>query len=53
MTHSGLQFGGRPMKFGRQEQAGTFPSTLQCEWGPQGDGIQGFCCSTAVSVYSI
>lgn len=40
--HSGLQFGGRPIKFCTQEQAGVFPITLHKELGPQGDGTQGF-----------
>lgn len=41
-THSGRQFGGRPIKFGKQEHAGCVPITLHCELGPQGEGIHGF-----------
>lgn len=39
--HSGRQFGGLPTKSGRQEQTGVSLKTLHCEFGPQGDGIQG------------
>lgn len=39
--HSGRQFGGRPIKFGRQEHAGWVSITLHCELGPQGEGMQG------------
>lgn len=41
ITHSGLQFGGVPMKSGEQEQL-AFPATLWHRlFGPQGDGEQG------------
>lgn len=41
IVHSGLQFGGRPMKFGKHEQAGELPTTRHWEFGPQGEGTQG------------
>lgn len=41
-THSGLQFGGRPIKFNRQEHAGWEPITLHWELDPQGLGEHGF-----------
>lgn len=39
-THSGLQLGGAPMWSGRQEQAGTPPTSWHSELGPHGDGTQ-------------
>lgn len=36
--HSGRQFGGLPMKFGKHEHDGESPDTLHSEFGPQGDG---------------
>lgn len=41
-AHSGRQLGGDPMKFTRQEQDGCSPIGLHSEFGPQGDGTQGF-----------
>lgn len=41
VIHSGLQFGGDPINWGRQEHDGDSPCTLHCEFGPQGDGTQG------------
>lgn len=40
--HSGLQFGGEPIKSIRQEQDGLSLTTLHSAFGPQGDGWQGF-----------
>lgn len=40
-THSGRQFGGRPIKSGKQEQEGEPFIILQAEYGPQGDGSHG------------
>jgi hypothetical protein len=41
-VHSGRQFGGVPIYFGRQEHAGTeFPRLRHSEYGPQGEGTQG------------
>lgn len=45
MLHSGLQFGGLPRYSGRQEQLGIPPISLHCEFGPHGEGTQGFCIS--------
>lgn len=30
------------MNSGKQEHDGDSPDTLHCEFGPQGDGMQGF-----------
>ena len=48
-VHSGRQFGARPTKFGRQEHAGCVPTTLHCELGPQGEGLQGFPTGAGVA----
>lgn len=40
--HSGRQFGARPIYPGKQEHAGVSPTILHCEFGPHGEGIQGF-----------
>jgi len=55
VMHSGLQFGGDPINWGRQEHAGDSPWTLHWEFGPQGDGIQGFStyCGTSAAIISI
>lgn len=38
------------MNSGKHEQEGDSPDTLHCEFGPQGDGSQGFVgTTTAVS----
>lgn len=37
-THSGLQFGGDPIKSGRHEQDGDSPTARHSAFGPQGDG---------------
>jgi len=42
--HSGLQFGGEPIKSGKQEHEGDCPLTWHCELGPHGEGTHG--CST-------
>lgn len=42
LIHSGLQFGGDPTNVGKQEHDGESPITLHCEFGPQGEGWQGF-----------
>lgn len=42
LTHSGLQLGGVPINSGKQEQDGLSPATWHWEFGPQGDGWQGF-----------
>lgn len=42
LIHSGLQFGGEPINSDKQEQDGESPWTLHWEFGPQGDGTQGF-----------
>lgn len=49
LTHSGLQFGGEPIKSGKQEHDGDWPWTLHCEFGPQGDGTQGFPTGCGIS----
>lgn len=40
-THSYLQLGGEPMKFGKQEHDGYPLVSLHCALIPQGDGLQG------------
>lgn len=42
MVHSGRQFGGAPMKPDWQLHAGVSPEFTQIEFGPHGDGWQGF-----------
>lgn len=42
IEHSGLQFGGLPINVGKQEQEGDPPISLHSEFGPHGDGTQGF-----------
>lgn len=42
LTHSGRQFGGDPIYSGKHEHDGDVPCTWHCEYGPQGEGIQGF-----------
>lgn len=49
LIHSGLQFGGDPIKVGKHEQDGDSPITLHCAFGPQGDGWQGFIGTTGSS----
>jgi len=49
LTHSGLQFGGEPINSGKQEHDGDSPCTLHWEFGPQGDGIQGFPTGWGIS----
>lgn len=44
LTHSGLQFGGVPMYWAKQEHAGESPDTLHSELAPQGDGLHGLTC---------
>jgi len=41
-----LQFGGDPIKPGKQEQDGDCPFTWHCELGPHGDGTHG--CSMGI-----
>lgn len=44
VTHSGLQLGGLPRYDGRQEHFDVpIDVTSHREFGPQGDGTQGFC----------
>lgn len=40
--HSGLQLGGLPINPFRQEQDGEPPISRHCEFGPHGEGAQGF-----------
>lgn len=49
LIHSGLQFGGDPTNSGRQEQDGCPFISLHWEFGPHGDGLQGFFTSTGSS----
>jgi len=37
-----LQFGGEPIKSGKQEHEGDCPLTWHWELGPQGEGTHGF-----------
>lgn len=41
IKHSGLQFGGEPMKFDKQEHDGTPLLFLHWAFRPHGDGTQG------------
>jgi len=53
VIHSGLQFGGDPIKLGRHEHDGDSPWTLHWELGPQGDGMQGlptYCGKSAATL---
>jgi len=45
ITHSGLQFGGLPVYWGRQLHDGTPWLSWHCEYGPQGVGIHGLIYS--------
>lgn len=47
-THSGRQFGGDPMNSFKHEHDGVSPTTLHCEFGPQGDGRHGSRFSTSL-----
>lgn len=42
IVHSGLQFGGLPVYPNKHEQEGAPPISLHSEFGPQGEGTQGF-----------
>jgi hypothetical protein len=53
MVHSGRQFGERPTKLGKQEQAPVLPITRHCELGPQGDGTHGFIFTVGTSATSV
>lgn len=46
MTHSGLQFGGKPNIPMRQEHTGLESISRQSAFGPQGDGMHGFLRSS-------
>lgn len=41
IVHSGLQFGGLPSKFGKQEHDGLLRRFWHCELGPHGEGTHG------------
>lgn len=41
-THSGRQFGGEPIKSGKQEQTACPLVSLHWLLGPHGEGIHGF-----------
>lgn len=53
IVHSGLQFGGLPIYSAKQEHDGEPPMSRHCEFGPQGDGRQGFRFSTLGNVGSV
>lgn len=53
LTHSGLQLGGEPMNPSRQEHEGESPDCLHSEFGPQGDGWQGFTTRISFSVNNV
>jgi len=42
ITHSGLQFGGVPIYWAKQEHDGYPPWSWHIEYGPQGFGMHGF-----------
>ena len=50
IVHSGLQLGGLPKKLGKHEHEGESPTFRHCEFGPQGDGTQGFITGGDVGV---
>lgn len=45
IVHSGLQFGGLPMKLLEQAQTAFNPLRRQIELGPHGEGLQGSTCT--------
>lgn len=48
LTHSNLQFGGRPIDSGKQEQVYWSFTTRHCAFWPHGDGSQGFLGVSAI-----
>lgn len=40
LTHSGLQYGGTPIYSDLHEHIGVPETSLQTEFGPQGEGMQ-------------
>lgn len=49
IVHSGRQFGGLPKYCGKQEQEGKSLIFWHCEYGPQGEGAQGFVVTGSTS----
>lgn len=47
--HSGLQEGGVPIYWGKQEQAAWLKVARHCENGPHGEGLQGFLFSSWIT----
>lgn len=52
IIHSGLQFGGEPINWGKQEHDGWPPMSWHWELNPHGDGTQGFSLNTSTGVAS-
>lgn len=52
IVHSGRQFGGDPIYSDKQEQDGMSLMLLQTEFGPHGDGTQGFFVNVRVGTGS-
>lgn len=52
-THSGLHEGGAPIKPSIHEQTAWPLCSLHLLFGPHGDGLQGFMCSTAIGKHWI
>lgn len=46
LEHSGLQYGGEPVKFGKQVHDGILDKSLHIEFGPHGDGVHGVISAT-------
>lgn len=46
LEHSGLQYGGEPVKFGKQVHDGIPDKSLHIEFGPHGDGVHGVISAT-------
>lgn len=49
LEHSGLQYGGEPKKSGMQVHDGVPATSLQMEFAPHGDGVQGVTSSATGS----
>lgn len=52
IVHSGRQFGGEPIYLDRHEQDGISLMLLQTEFGPHGDGTQGFLINVRIGTGS-
>lgn len=50
--HSGRQFGGDPINWGKQEHDGWPPISWHWALNPQGDGTQGFSLTSSTGAAS-